>query len=786
MSRRLAAVLFTLVAVLAPPALAQGFTCGDELVDARDGHSYPTVSIGSQCWLGRSLNHGREVPDGVPADDGAIEKSCYGNDPESCRVYGGLYTWTEAMQGARTPGAQGVCPDGWHLPTRAEWEELAAFLGPASAGEKLKAREDHEPPYDGTDEVGFTALPGGSGFRGSFGRQGHWTLFWTSTEVNTERAASVQLDRFWQPAPPRYRRMVFDDFYLKENAFAVRCVADGDGRPSPGSEAAATSHEGSEPGSSSSRSLVARTTAEASRNDRPFRGRRERARRPNILCITCEDISPLLGSYGDTVALTPVLDRLAREGVRFTRMFSVSGVCAPSRSALITGMYPSGIGTNHMRVSHRGVPGVKPYEAVPPPHVRPYTEYLRAAGYYTTNNSKTDYQFKSPITAWDENGRTAHWKNRPAGMPFFSIFNSTTTHESQVWDRADDPVVIPPERVLLAPYHPDTLKARRDVARVYSNVAVMDREVGELLAELEEAGLADDTIVIWYSDHGGPLPRQKRLILDSGLHVPFIMRFPGGAHAGTVDDDLVSFVDIPATILSLAGIEVPDYMQGRPFWGEQKAPPREYVYAARDRLDAQYDASRAVRDKRFEYIRNFKPQGSAYLDVSYRRQMGIMQELLRLRDEGSLDPVQARWFRRPMETEELYDTVVDPHEVHDLARDPDYASVVGRMKGALEEWMERIGDDPLQPETELVESMWPGGVQPETAAPAISWTDGQIEIECPTEGAAIAYQLDGQGYGPDHWLLYTGPFEAASGSTISATAIRVGYAQSGTVDFAVP
>jgi arylsulfatase A-like enzyme len=327
---------------------------------------------------------------------------------------------------------------------------------------------------------------------------------------------------------------------------------------------------------------------------------------------------------------------------------------------------------------------------------------------------------------------------------------------------------------------------RRDVARVYSNVAIMDREVGELLAELEEAGLADDTIVIWYSDHGGPMPRQKRLVLDSGLHVPFMMRFPKGAHAGTVNGELSSFVDIPATILSLAGVEVPEYMQGRPFWGEQKAPPREYVYAARDRLDAQYDAVRAVRDERFKYIRNFRPEVSAYLDVQYRTQMGIMQELLRLRDEANLDPVQARWFRQPKEEEELYDTVADPFEVHDLARDPAYAGEVERLSGALEAWMGRIGDDPLSPETDLVESMWPGGVQPTTAAPALSWHSGTVEIECTTEGAAIAYQIDGHGYGPDHWLLYKGPFAARSGSNISATAIRIGYAQSGTVEFTVP
>jgi arylsulfatase A-like enzyme len=347
-------------------------------------------------------------------------------------------------------------------------------------------------------------------------------------------------------------------------------------------------------------------------------------------------------------------------------------------------------------------------------------------------------------------------------------------------------VIVPPEGLRLPPYLPDTPVGRRDVARVYSNIAVMDREVGEILAELEEAGLAEETIVIFYSDNGGPLPREKRLILDSGMHVPFLMRFPGDAHAGTVSDELVSFVDIPATILSLAGVKVPAYMQGRPFWGEQKAPPREYVYAARDRLDEHYDASRAVRDRRFKYIRNFRPEGPAYLDLAYRRQIGAMQELLRLRDEGMLDPIQGRWFRQPKPREELYDTLADPYEVHDLARDPAYAGHLERLRAALEEWLEGTGDDPLRTERALVESMWPGLVQPTTAPPAVSWTDGQVEIECPTEGAAIAYQIDGRGVRPDHWLLYTGPFDAPSGTTVSAVAIRVGYEQSGTVEFAVP
>jgi N-sulfoglucosamine sulfohydrolase len=175
-----------------------------------------------------------------------------------------------------------------------------------------------------------------------------------------------------------------------------------------------------------------------------------------VLCIVCEDISPLLGSYGDPVARTPVLDRLAREGVRFTRMFSSSGVCAPSRAALITGMYATAIGANNMRTSSADRVGLPPYEAVPPPAVRPFAEYLRAAGYYTTNNAKTDYQFAPPLTAWDESGREAHWRNRPEGMPFFSVFNLETTHESQVWDRAHDPAVVAPEHVVLPPYYPDT------------------------------------------------------------------------------------------------------------------------------------------------------------------------------------------------------------------------------------------------------------------------------------------------------------------------------------------
>jgi len=715
-------------------------SCGESLLDTRDGRRYPTVRIGDQCWTARNA--------------AGVGGRCYGNDPESCRTYGGLYTWDEARQ---------ACPAGWHLPSREEWETLAAHLGIATAGEKLKARNDHVPPFDGTDAVGFTALPAGAGFRGTFGRQGHWGVFWTATENGRERAVSATLDRLWHPAPPRYRSVVFDELYLKENAFSARCVKDDKTR------------------------LVGMTgpSTGPSETDRSLRRAPGQARR-NVLCIVCEDISPRLGSYGDPVALTPVLDRLAREAVRFTRMFSSSGVCAPSRAALITGMYANAIGANNMRTSSADRVGLPNYEAVPPPAVRPFAEYLRAAGYYTTNNAKTDYQFQPPLTAWDENGRDAHWKNRPGGMPFFSVFNLETTHESQVWDRANDPVVVPPERVLLPPYYPDTPAIRRDVARVYSNVAVMDRQVGELLAELEEAGLADDTIVVFYSDNGGPLPRGKREMLDSGLHVPFLMRFPGGAHAGAVVADLVAFVDIPATILSLAGVPVPKHMHGRPFWGDQKAPARDFVFAARDRMDERVDHVRAVRDRRFKYVRNYRTDLPRYQDINYRRQMAAMQDILRLRDQGRLDPVQSLWFQATKPEEELYDTEADPHEVRDLGADPTYRPQLERLRAALDGWLHEIGDRPGRPEAELLEEIWPGRVQPATAAPSIAWQDGRVTLECPTEGSAIAYQVDGLALRPGRWLLYTEPFAARSGAVVTAAANRIGWVPSPGVRFVVP
>ena len=294
--------------------------------------------------------------------------------------------------------------------------------------------------------------------------------------------------------------------------------------------------------------------------------------RLNILWLVTEDISPYLAAYGDSTAFTPNLNRLAKEGIVFTRCFDVSGVCAPSRSSLITGMYPSGIGTDNMRTGQVFTKtGLPAYSVVLPPEIKMFSQLMREGGYYCTNNDKQDYQFKGLTAGWDESSKTAHWRNRPAGKPFFSVFNFGVTHESQIWAKKKDTLLVDPAKVPLPPYYPESPVIRRDVARMYSNIMEMDKQVGKLLDQLKEDGLLDKTIIVFYSDNGGPLPRGKREIYESGIHVPLMIRFPNKKYAGTINDELVSFVDFASTMLSLAGLPVPAYMQGRPFLGAQKS-----------------------------------------------------------------------------------------------------------------------------------------------------------------------------------------------------------------------
>ncbi|MBN1998658.1 sulfatase-like hydrolase/transferase [candidate division KSB1 bacterium] len=516
-------------------------------------------------------------------------------------------------------------------------------------------------------------------------------------------------------------------------------------------------------------------------------------KRPNILWISCEDISPRLGCYGDKVARTPVLDKMASEGIRFSNFFTAAPVCAPNRSAIITGMYQTSIGTHHMRTSHKAEGLPTPYSAVPPHYVKTFTEYMRAAGYFCTNNVKTDYQFETPITAWDECSRTAHWRNRPdKDQPFFCVINFTTTHESQNWP---DPEVTDPATVPVEPYYPDTPIVRNKIARLYDNIAKLDSQVGKVLEQLNEDGLAEDTIVFFWSDHGDGLPRKKRWIYDSGTHVPLIVRWPQTIRPGSVNHDLISSIDLGPTVLSLASIEIPRHMQGRAFLGLQKKAAREYVFSARDRFDNSYDMVRSVRDKKYRYVRNFYPEKPYIIWVPYRNRSGIMQEILRLQAEGELDGAQNLWIADNRPAEELYDCDADPHNINNLAYDSKYKAVLERLSRVLDEWREKSGDMGDISELEMVNRWYPGGIQPQThrvmfipnapsnrGATAVEsfvrlQSPAMIKLHCPTQGASIAYTLE-SGEEP-YWLLYTGPLSTSPGEiTIRARAIRYGYKES--------
>jgi len=417
--------------------------------------------------------------------------------------------------------------------------------------------------------------------------------------------------------------------------------------------------------------------------------------KPNVLWITCEDISPNLGCYGDAYAVTPNLDRLASQGVRYTNAFAPIGVCAPSRSTLILGTFAPSVGTHPMRS-----------QGTLPAYVKCFPEYLRDAGYSCTNNVKTDYNFTPPKSAWDESSGKAHWRGRKAGQPFFAVFNLTGTHESQIRSAQARTSTHDPAKAPVPPYHPDTPEVRRDWARYADNITQMDKEAARILKELEDDGLSADTIVFFFSDHGAGMPRSKRWLYDSSLKVPFIVRFPekykrwAPGEAGSATDRLVSFVDFGPTMLSLAGVKVPGHMQGKPFLGEAAAPPREYVFGFRDRMDERTDMLRCARDKRFKYIRNYLPHRPYAQHVSYMYEMPTMKAWQRLYGEGKVSEAQKKFFE-PKPAEELYDTQADPWEVKNLADDPAHRDTLERLRKALREWVLEIRDLGFLPEQDV-------------------------------------------------------------------------------------
>ncbi len=423
---------------------------------------------------------------------------------------------------------------------------------------------------------------------------------------------------------------------------------------------------------------------------------------PNILWITSEDNGPQLGCYGDTYADTPNIDALAARGMRYDNCWSNAPVCAPARTTIISGVFPTSLGGQHMRS-----------QVTLPAELKLYPEVFREIGYYCTNNSKEDYNLFTPTNLWDDSSNKAHWRKRKAGQPFFSVFNFTVSHESKIRTRPHTAIHSASE-VTVPPYHPDTPEVRQDWAQYYDRITEMDQEVGRVLQQLKDDGLEDSTIVFYYGDHGSGMPRGKRWLYQSGLRVPMIVHIPerfstlvqGQYQANTANQRLVSFVDLVPTVLSLAGQRPSPTLQGKAFLGKFATEAPQYIYGFRDRMDERYDMSRAVRDEKYAYIRNFYPQRPQGTYLDYMFQTPTTKTWKKLFDEGKLNAAQS-FFWQPKPSEELYDLQSDPYQIENLAARPEHAETLDRMREAVHQWMIRVADVGLVPEGEMLESSGP-------------------------------------------------------------------------------
>jgi arylsulfatase A-like enzyme len=421
---------------------------------------------------------------------------------------------------------------------------------------------------------------------------------------------------------------------------------------------------------------------------------------PNILWLVSEDNSPFLGCYGDENASTPNLDKLATEGITYDNAFANAPVCAPMRNSIITGVYASNLGCQNMRSTN-------PI----PPEIKFFTQYLREMGYYCTNNAKEDYNTIKPTDVWNESSNTAHYMNRNPDQPFFAVFNTGLSHEHKIHftsQIAEKELLHLPAQMNLAPYHPDLPEIRLCYATYYDYVTRMDSWIGEKLKELEEYGLADETIVFYYSDHGGVLPRSKRFLFESGTRIPLIVRFPDKYQhlapdkAGERENRLISLIDLAPTILSLVGLKIPEYMSGHAFLGEQKTIEPDYLYFIRQRMDERYDMMRAVRDKKFRYIRNYMPHRKYGQHLWYLWRSIATRAWEATCKEGTCNEVQNRFWGYK-EVEELYDVEADPHNINNLAGDIQYQSVLERMRMELQRWVRDNKDAGFLPEGMMID-----------------------------------------------------------------------------------
>lgn len=504
-------------------------------------------------------------------------------------------------------------------------------------------------------------------------------------------------------------------------------------------------------------------------------------KRPNIIWLVAEDqASEWFPMYGDTTVRLPALEGLAQDGILYTHAVAPVPVCAPARSAIITGMYPTTLGTHHMRtytpwqaINQPSLDSLRSYSPIVPQGVRMFTEYLRKAGYYAVNGPKEDYNFEKTDAAWDESSPTRHWRNRKEGQPFFAVFNFSVCHESQIWARGKDSLYVDPTKVPVPPIFPDTEVVRHDLAVNYSNLVRLDKQVAEVIAQLKADGLYEDAIIFFYGDHGGPFPRYKRALYDTGLTVPMVVKLPKNERAGERDDTLFSFLDLAPTVLSLAGLEPPKVMQGDALLGEYAASnEKKYTFHSSDRFDEVYDRLRAVRSKRYKYIKSYDTTLSHALPVSYREQMPMMRELRTLYAEGKLNEDQARWLRETKPAEELYDLVQDPYELHNLAQEPALKDTLAHYRQVLATWVAKTHDLGEIPEKDLIADWFPNGTAPKLPPLEMEMSNGTIKLHSKQRDATVVWKTVQDSI----WHIYAQPLPDSL--VIEAKAERIGYQDS--------
>ena len=404
---------------------------------------------------------------------------------------------------------------------------------------------------------------------------------------------------------------------------------------------------------------------------------------PNILWIVADDLGVDLGCYGNDLIYTPNIDKLASQGVRYNNMFTVAAVCSVSRSAMITGMYPTSIDCHQHRKQFK--------DSLPDP-VKPITEYFKEAGYYVTNKGKTDYNF---IHSQENLFDGAQLKNRKEGQPFFAQIQIFYPHRPF---KADPSHPINPDNVKLPPYYPNHPIARKDWALYLETIQYVDKEVGEILNKLDRDGLAENTVVFFLGDQGRPMVRSKQFLYDSGVRTPLIVRWPGKIKAGTVNNDLVNNLDIAPTSLSIANIEIPEHIQGKDFL--QDSTPRDFVYGMRDRRDETVDRIRMIRSKDYKYIRNFYTDRPYTQFNAYKKNFYPVLTLMQIMyKKGELNEAQAPFFSDYRPAEEFYDLNKDPYELNNLADSEDYKSQKEVLKNQLDKWLKEtdLGTYPEDP-----------------------------------------------------------------------------------------